>query len=62
MAEAYSGLANHYESTGQIEEALKNYKLYEKVRESLQSDEAKNRLRNIEISNAIEKRRVLARG
>jgi len=55
VAEAYSGLANHYESTGQIEEALKNYKLYEKVRESLQSDEAKNRLRNIEISHAIEK-------
>lgn len=55
VVEAYSGLANHYESTGQIEEALKNYKLYLKVRESLQSDEAKNRLRNIEISHAIEK-------
>ncbi len=55
VGEAYAGLANHYESTGKLEKALKNYKLYEKVRESIQSDEAKNRLRNIEISYAIEK-------
>jgi serine phosphatase RsbU (regulator of sigma subunit) len=55
VAEAYSGLANHYESTGQIEKALKNYKSFQKIRESIQSDEARNKLRNIEISYAIEK-------
>jgi len=55
VAEAHSALANHYESTGKIEKALKSYKLYEKARESVQSDEAQSRLRNIEISHAIEK-------
>jgi serine phosphatase RsbU (regulator of sigma subunit) len=55
VSEAHAGLANHYESTGQIEKALKSYKLYEKARESLQSEEAQSRFRNIEISHAIEK-------
>jgi serine phosphatase RsbU (regulator of sigma subunit) len=55
VTEAYASLANHYESTGQIDRALKNHKLYQKTRESLQSDEAQNRLRNVEISHAIEK-------
>jgi serine phosphatase RsbU (regulator of sigma subunit) len=55
IAEAYIGLANHYESTGHFEKALKNYKLYQKTRESVQSEEVQNRLRNIEISYAIEK-------
>jgi serine phosphatase RsbU (regulator of sigma subunit) len=55
MADAYSALAKHYESTHQVGKALKNFKLYQKVRESIQSAEVQNRLRNIEISNAIEK-------
>lgn len=55
VAEAYAGLANHYESTGQVEKALKSYKLFEKAKESFQSEEAQNRLRNVEISYAIEK-------
>jgi serine phosphatase RsbU (regulator of sigma subunit) len=55
VAEGYNALANHYESTGQVEKALKNFKLFRKVRESIQSDEANNRLRNIEISHAVEK-------
>jgi len=55
VADAHSALANHYESTGQVARALKSHKLYQKVRESVQSDEAKNRLRNVEISHAIEK-------
>jgi serine phosphatase RsbU (regulator of sigma subunit) len=55
VAEAYCGLADHYESTGQFEKALKNNKFYQKTRESVQSEEVQNRLRNIEISNAIEK-------
>jgi serine phosphatase RsbU (regulator of sigma subunit) len=55
IAEAYSALANHYESIGQHEEALNNHKLYHKTRESVQSDDARSRLRNIEISHAVEK-------
>jgi serine phosphatase RsbU (regulator of sigma subunit) len=55
VAEAYSGLANHYESTGQVDKALKSYKQYQKARESVQSDEAQSKFRNIEISHAIEK-------
>jgi serine phosphatase RsbU (regulator of sigma subunit) len=55
VAEAYFGLANNYESTGQVEKALKSFKSYQKVRESIQNEEAQNRLRNVEISHAIEK-------
>jgi serine phosphatase RsbU (regulator of sigma subunit) len=55
VAEAYAALANHYESTGQFDMALKNHKLYHQIKESFQSDEARNRFRNIEISHAIEK-------
>ena len=40
---------------GEFEKALKNHKLYQKTKESVQSDESRNRLRNIEISHAIEK-------
>jgi serine phosphatase RsbU (regulator of sigma subunit) len=54
-AEAHSALANHYESTGQVEKAFKSYKLFQKTKESVRSDEAQSRLRNIEISHAIEK-------
>ncbi len=55
VAEAYSALAKHYESTGNAEKALLNYKLFQKTRESVQSEEAQSRFRNIEISHAIEK-------
>ena len=54
-AEAHSALAYHYEHTGQFKKAFESYKLYQKARESVQSDEAQSRLRNIEISHAIEK-------
>lgn len=55
ISEAYSALAKHYESTGQTGKALEYYKLYQKTRESVQSEEAQSRFRNIEISHAIEK-------
>jgi serine phosphatase RsbU (regulator of sigma subunit) len=55
IADAYSALAKHYESTGQPAKALKSYKLFQKTKESVQSDESRNRLRNVEISHAIEK-------
>ena len=55
VAEAHGALANHYESTKQLDKALENHKLSQKTKESLQSLEIQNRLKNIEISNAIEK-------
>jgi serine phosphatase RsbU (regulator of sigma subunit) len=55
VTEAYSALAKHHESTGNTEKALLNYKLFQKTRESVQSEEAQSRFRNIEISHAIEK-------
>jgi serine phosphatase RsbU (regulator of sigma subunit) len=55
VAEAYKALANHYESAKQFEKALNYHKLYLKTKESVQSEEVQNRLRNIEISYAIEK-------
>lgn len=55
VAEAYSSLAAHYESAGESGKALKNYRLYQETRESLLSEEAQSRLRNVEVSHAIEK-------
>jgi serine phosphatase RsbU (regulator of sigma subunit) len=55
VAEAYASLANHYKSTGQYKKALKNHILYHKAKESVLSEEAQSRLRNVEISYAIEK-------
>lgn len=55
IAEAYSALAEHYESTGNIVRALQSYKLFQKTNESFRSDQTQSRIRNIEISHAIEK-------
>jgi serine phosphatase RsbU (regulator of sigma subunit) len=55
VADAQAALANHYETTGQVDKALESYKHYQKTRESVKSDEAQSRFRNIEISHAIEK-------
>lgn len=55
VAEAYSALARHYESSGNVISALEYYKLFQKTKESVQSEEAQSRFRNIEISHAIEK-------
>jgi len=54
-AEAHLALANHFESNGQPGKALESYKLFQEVKESIQSDESKNKLQNVEISYAIEK-------
>jgi serine phosphatase RsbU (regulator of sigma subunit) len=55
VAEAYSGLSKHYEMTGDSLKALNYHKLYYKTRESVQSEETRNKLRNIEIAHAVEK-------
>ena len=52
---SYAALAKHYESTGNAQKALENYKKYLKNRESVQNEESQSRFRNIEISHAIEK-------
>jgi tetratricopeptide (TPR) repeat protein len=55
VAEVYFALAKHYELIGQDLNALNSYKSYQKAREAVMSEEAQNRLRNVEISHAIEK-------
>ncbi|MDX9928988.1 MAG: tetratricopeptide repeat protein [Bacteroidales bacterium] len=55
IAEAAAALASHYESAGDALKALEYHKLYHKTRESVQSEEAQSRFRNIEISHAVEK-------
>jgi serine phosphatase RsbU (regulator of sigma subunit) len=55
IAEAYAALAKHHESTGQYANALNSYKLFQETRESLLSEESQNRLKNIEVTHAIEK-------
>ncbi len=55
VADAYLALANHFESARQFEKALNYHKDYQKTRESVQNEEVRNKLRNIEISYATEK-------
>jgi serine phosphatase RsbU (regulator of sigma subunit) len=55
IAESFLSLANHYEKIGNKSKALDNFKEYHSIWKSVQSDEAQNRLRNVEISHAIEK-------
>lgn len=55
IADTYSALAKHYESIGKDSLALRNFKLFQKTRESLLNEESQSRLRNIEVSHAIEK-------
>jgi serine phosphatase RsbU (regulator of sigma subunit) len=55
IAETHSALASHYELSGQPVKAIKSLKQFLRVKESYQSSETRNRLRNIEVANAIEK-------
>jgi len=55
LAEAHSALAIHYESSDQPVRALESFKKFLKAKDTYQSSEARNRLNNIEIANAIEK-------
>lgn len=54
-ADALSSLADHYESSGQPDDALKYFRQFLKVRDLYQGDESRNRLSNIEVAHAIEK-------
>lgn len=55
LADAYYSLASYYEKTGKFSGALDHYKLYQKTKESQLSEESQRKLRNIEVSHAIEK-------
>jgi len=53
--EAYHNLADYFESTGDFEKALMNYKNYRRIHEELLNDDTRNRLKNQQIAYAVEK-------
>jgi serine phosphatase RsbU (regulator of sigma subunit) len=53
--EIHFALADYYESSGNPAEALKHYKIYHELREEVNNDESRNRLKNQQIAFAIEK-------
>ncbi len=55
IAEAYSGLAAHYELSKEPDKALNCFKHYLKAKETFQSNEVQSKLSNIEVAHAIEK-------
>lgn len=55
LVEIFGAFAAHYEKKGQYEMALKYFRKYQETKESVLNEEAQNKLRNIEISHAVEK-------
>jgi len=53
--EIHLALADYYESSGNPAKALKHYKIYHELREEVNNDEARNRLKNQQIAFAVEK-------
>ena len=53
--EIHFALANYYESSGNPAQALKHYKIYHELREEVNNDETRNRLKNQQIAFAVEK-------
>jgi serine phosphatase RsbU (regulator of sigma subunit) len=53
--EIHFSLADYYEASGNPAKALKHYKIYHDLREEVNNDEARNRLKNQQIAFAIEK-------
>jgi serine phosphatase RsbU (regulator of sigma subunit) len=53
--EIHYALADYYESSGNPAQALKHYKIYHELREEVNNDEARNRLKNQQIAFAVEK-------
>ena len=53
--EVHYALANYFELTGNPKEALKQYKIYYELREEVNNDETRNRLKNQQIAFAVEK-------
>lgn len=55
IADIYLSLSTLYENLNNPAKAFETYKMYQKAKETVLNDEAKNRLQNIEIAHAIEK-------
>src|SRR4030043_414093 len=53
--EIHFALADYYESSGNPAKALEHYKIYHELREEVNNDEARNRLKNQQIAFAVEK-------
>jgi serine phosphatase RsbU (regulator of sigma subunit) len=53
--EIHFALAGYYESSGNPAKALKHYKIYHELREEVNNDETRNRLKNQQIAFAVEK-------
>ncbi len=53
--EIHYALANYYESSGNPAEALRHYQIYHELREEVNNDETRNRLKNQQIAFAVEK-------
>jgi serine phosphatase RsbU (regulator of sigma subunit) len=53
--EIHFALADYYESSGNPAKALKHYKIYHELREEVNNDETRNRLKNQQIAFAVEK-------
>jgi serine phosphatase RsbU (regulator of sigma subunit) len=54
QVEAHHALAQYYESMGDYKQALHHYRMYRRIQEEVLTDETRNRLKNQEITFAIE--------
>ncbi len=55
QVEAYSAMAEYFESTGEFQKALIHYKNHRKIYEEVKNDDSLNRLKNQQIAFAVEK-------
>lgn len=55
QVESHQALAGYYESVGDYKQALHHYRMYHRIQEEVLNDETRNRLKNQEITFAIEK-------
>jgi serine phosphatase RsbU (regulator of sigma subunit) len=53
--EIHFALADYYESSGNPAKALEHYKIYHELREEVNNDETRNRMKNQQIAFAVEK-------
>ncbi len=54
QVEAHQALAGYYESSGDYRQALHHYRMYRSIQEEVLNDDTRNRLKNQEITFAIE--------
>jgi len=54
QVEAHQALAGYFESSGDYKQALHHYRMYRRIQEQVLNDDTRNRLKNQEITFAIE--------